>query len=100
MRNRGRDYLAGQLPLEHPAVSPAFAELAGLPPLSLAVGQFDTVRHGAGHLARRAMTAGVEVRWESWPGMVHGWQGMVSVGVPESVAAFARARAYLDDLGA
>ena len=36
---------------------------------------------------------------ESWPGMVHGWQGLVSAGVPEAAAAFARARAYLDDLG-
>jgi acetyl esterase/lipase len=45
------------------------------------------------------MAAGVSVTAESWPGMVHGWQGLVSAGVPEATAAFARARAYLDDLG-
>jgi acetyl esterase/lipase len=98
VRNRGRDYLAGQLSLDHPAVSPAFATLEGLPPLSLAVGQFDTLRHGVDRLARRAMTAGVEVSWESWPGMVHGWQGMVSVGVPESLAAFARMRHFIEQV--
>jgi hypothetical protein len=31
--------------------------------------------------------------------MVHGWQGLVTAGVPEAVAAFARTRAYLDALG-
>ena len=36
---------------------------------------------------------------ESWLGMVHGWQGLVSAGVPEAVAAFARAGAFLDELG-
>ena len=49
---------------------------------------------GAGGSAR-----GVAVTAESWPGMVHGWQGLVSAGVPEAAAAFARARAYLDALG-
>ena len=39
------------------------------------------------------MDAGVDVTAESWPGMVHGWQGLVTAGVPEAVAAFARARA-------
>jgi hypothetical protein len=31
--------------------------------------------------------------------MVHGWQGLVSAGVPEAAAAFARVRGFLDDLG-
>jgi hypothetical protein len=31
--------------------------------------------------------------------MVHGWQGLVTAGVPEARAAFARTRAYLDDIG-
>jgi acetyl esterase/lipase len=98
VRKRGRDYLAGQLALEHPAVSPAFAVLEGLPPLYLAVGQFDTLRHGVDQLAGRALEAAVEVQWESWPGMVHGWQGMVSVGVPEAVAAFDRIRGFLAEV--
>ncbi|HEX4128064.1 MAG TPA: alpha/beta hydrolase [Acidimicrobiales bacterium] len=99
VRNRGRDYAAGRLPLDDPRLSPVSADLAGLPPLYLPAGQYDTLRHGTEALARAAAEAGVAVTAESWPGMVHGWQGLVSAGVPEATEAFARARAYLDDLG-
>jgi epsilon-lactone hydrolase len=99
VRNRGREYAAGRVALDDPRLSPVAAELAGLPPLYLPAGQYDTLRAGSEALARAAMDAGVAVTAESWPGMVHGWQGLVSAGVPEAVAAFARARAYLDDLG-
>jgi acetyl esterase/lipase len=100
VRNRGREYAAGQVALEDPRLSPVYADLAGLPPLYLPAGQYDTLRKGTEALARAAMDAGVAVTAESWPGMVHGWQGLVTAGVPEAVAAFTRARAYLDDLGA
>ena len=99
VRNRGRDYAAGQMALDDPRLSPVFADLAGLPPLYLPSGQHDTLRGGTEALARAALAAGVDVTAESWPGMVHGWQGLVTAGVPEAAAAFARARAYLDDLG-
>jgi acetyl esterase/lipase len=99
VRNRGREYAADQVPLDDPRLSPVSADLTGLPPLYLPAGQHDTLRMGTEELARAAMDAGVAVTAESWPGMVHGWQGLVTAGVPEAVAAFARARAYLDDLG-
>jgi acetyl esterase/lipase len=82
--------------LRDPRVSPAYADLAGLPPLYLPVAQFDTLRSGTYALAESALRAGVAVTAESWPGAVHGWQGLVSVGVPEAVAAFARMRDYVD----
>jgi acetyl esterase/lipase len=85
--------------LDDPRISPAYADLRGLPPLYLPSGQHDTVRRGAEALARAGLAAGVAVTAESWPGMVHGWQGLVSAGVPEAAAAFARARSYLDALG-
>jgi epsilon-lactone hydrolase len=100
VRNRGREYAAGRVALDDPRLSPVYADLAGLPPLYLPAGQYDTLRHGTEALARAAMGAGVCVTAESWPGMVHGWQGLVGAGVPEAVAAFARARSYLDELGA
>ena len=99
VRNRGREYAAGTVALDDPRLSPAYADLAGLPPLYLPAAEHDTVRHGTEALARAALRAGVAVTAESWPGMVHGWQGLVNAGVPEAAAAFARARAYLDDLG-
>jgi epsilon-lactone hydrolase len=98
VRNRGREYTAGKIALDDPRVSPAYAELGGLPPLYLPVGQFDTLREGTISLGVAAMRAGVSVTLESWPGMVHGWQGLVSVGVPEAVAAFARMRAFIDQV--
>jgi acetyl esterase/lipase len=95
VRNRGRDYLAGQLSLDDPRVSPAYADLSGMPPLYLQVAQFDTVREGALQVAARALRAGVAVELEAWPGMIHGWQGLVNSGVPEAVAAWAAIRAYI-----
>ena len=95
VRHRARDYTAGAVALDDPRVSPAFADLRGLPPLYLPSGQFDTVRRGTEGLARRAMAAGVAVQWESWPGAVHGWQGLVNVEVPEAVAAFEAVRAFI-----
>jgi len=99
VRNRGREYAAGQMGLDDPRLSPAYADLSGLPPLYLPVAQHDTLRQGTDALAQAAMDAGVAVTAESWPGMVHGWQGLVSAGVPEAAAAFARIRQYLDAEG-
>jgi epsilon-lactone hydrolase len=99
VRHRGEEYAAGRAALDDPRISPAYADLRGLPPLYLPSGEHDTVRRGTEALARAGLAAGVAVTAESWPDMVHGWQGLVSAGVPEAAAAFARARAYLHALG-
>jgi epsilon-lactone hydrolase len=96
VRNRARDYTAGRVELGDPRVSPAFADLAGLPPLYLPVAQHDTLRQGVMTLARRAMAGGVAVTVESWPGAVHGWQGLVGMGVPEAVAVWQRTKEFVD----
>jgi monoterpene epsilon-lactone hydrolase len=95
VRNRAADYAQGRIALDDPKISPAFAQLAGLPPLYLPVAQFDTVGQGAIALGINAIGAGVRVRLESWPDAVHGWQGLVSVGVPEAVAAFDATRSFI-----
>lgn len=95
VRNRGRDYVAGKIALDDPRVSPAFADLTGLPPLYLQIGQFDTVGNGAARLAVNALRCGVEATMESWPGMIQGWHGLVNEEVPEAVAAWCRIRAYI-----
>jgi monoterpene epsilon-lactone hydrolase len=99
VRNRGREYAGGRVALDDPRLSPVYADLAGLPPLYLPSAQHDTLRHGTEALAWAALDAGVAVTGESWPGLVHGWQGLVGAGVPEATAAFVRTRAYLDHLG-
>ncbi len=95
VRNRGRDYLAGRMPLDDPRVSPAYADLCGLPPMYLQIGQFDTVREGAALLATSALRSGVDVVMESWPGMIQGWHGLVNEQVPEALAAWAKIRQYI-----
>jgi acetyl esterase/lipase len=99
VRNRGRDYTAGAVALDDPRVSPALAApeaLAGLPPLYLQVGQYDTVAPGALELARRATLAGVAVEMLGWPGMPQGWHGLLNAGVPEARAAWRDIRAFVD----
>ncbi len=96
VRNRGLEYLAGQLELDDPRVSPAYAELQGLPPMYLQIGQYDTVREGAITLAANALRAGVHVTLESWPGMIQGWHGLVTAEVPEAYAAWAAIRHYIE----
>lgn len=97
VRNRGRDYAGDQIELDDPRISPAYADLAGLPPMYLPIGQHDTVQEGVLLLARNALRAGVEVTVESWPGAIHGWQGLVSVGVPEAVAVWGRTAQFVRD---
>ena len=96
VRNRGRDYLAGKLEPEDPRVSVANADLRGLPPMYLQIGQFDTVREGAISLGANALRAGVNVTMESWPGMVQGWHGLVTAGVPEATEAWKAIRNYVE----
>jgi acetyl esterase/lipase len=96
VRNRAREYTGGALDLADPRISPARAELRGLPPLYLQVAEFDTMADGTVALAAAALHAGVEVTLESWPGMIHGWHGLANAGVPEAQAAWAAIRRYVE----
>ena len=86
----GGDYKA-------PLVSPLFADLRRLPPLLIQVGSDEVLLDDALGLGERARAAGVEVRVEEWPAMVHVWHwflGMLdeaerAVGV---IGEFVRAR--------
>ena len=96
IRNRGRDYSADSMPLDDPRISPAYADLHGLPPLYLQLGQCDTNREGCLKLAANAVRAGVQVTLESWPGMIQGWHGLVNAGVPEAEQAWQAIRSYIE----
>jgi acetyl esterase/lipase/acyl-coenzyme A synthetase/AMP-(fatty) acid ligase len=58
----------------HRLASPAFADLAGLPPLLIQVGTEEILLDDAHRLASAARAAGLEVSLEEWPGMIHAWQ--------------------------
>lgn len=98
VRNRGRDYTQGLVPLTDPRVSPAFANLRGLCPLYLPVAEGDTLRGGVARLADAARSSGVEVTFEVVAGAVHGWQGLVTAGVPEATEAWHRTSSYIAEM--
>lgn len=60
-------------PAEHPLASPLFADLSGLPPLLIEVGQDEILLSDSTRLAAAAAEAGVDVTLHSWPGMIHDW---------------------------
>ncbi len=96
VRRRALDYTAGQVALDDPRVSPAFADLEGLPPLYLPVGEYDTLRDGVSLLAESARRSAVAVTLDTWPGVGHGWHGLVGMGIPEAIDAWRAASAFID----
>jgi epsilon-lactone hydrolase len=66
-------YLGDQGP-RTPLASPLHADLRGLPPLLIQVGEVETLLDDARRLSERARAAGVAVTYEPWPEMVHVWQ--------------------------
>lgn len=65
-------YLQGDGP-DHPLASPALGDLQGLPPMLLQAGGAEILASDTTLLAERAGLAGVEVRAEIWPEMIHVW---------------------------
>jgi epsilon-lactone hydrolase len=86
-----RCYL-GDADLRTPLASPLYADLHGLPPLLLQVGDDEILLDDSTRLAERAREAGVEVRLAVWPGMWHVWHAFAPF-VPEAQRA-------IDELGA
>ena len=66
------DYLPDRTDRENPLAVPILADLHDLPPLHIAVGEFDPLRNDSERLAERAKAAGVDVEFRLWTGMVHG----------------------------
>lgn len=66
------DYLPDRADRENPLAVPILADLHDLPPLHIAVGEFDPLRNDSERLAERARAAGVDVEFRLWTGMVHG----------------------------
>lgn len=64
----------GDTPPENPLASPLFANLAGLPPTLIHVGDKEALLDDSLLLAQRAGAQGVEAEVRTWPGMWHVWQ--------------------------
>ena len=78
-------YLAGADP-RTPLANPLYADLAGLPPLLIQVGDHEVLLDDSTRLAERGRAAGVQVKLEVWPEMIHRWQSYAAV-LPEGQQA-------------
>ncbi|NMO20510.1 alpha/beta hydrolase [Pyxidicoccus fallax] len=97
LRNSAVAY-AGTTSLRHPYVSPVHADLRGLPPLYLQVGEHEILLSDAETVTRRAQAVDTEATLEVWPGLWHVWHALAA-HLPEArraiekVGAFVKARA-------
>jgi epsilon-lactone hydrolase len=73
-----------------------YADLAGLPPFLIQVGQVEALLDDSVGLAERLTAAGVSVTLEQWDGMIHVWH-RYAPRLPEAVKAIDRIGVWLDE---
>lgn len=78
-----------------PLASPLFADLRGLPPLLIQVGDHETLLDDSRSLDTRAREAGIDTTLEVWDEMIHVWQLFYQM-VPEGAQALERIGEYLN----
>ncbi len=76
-----------------PLASPLHGDLRGLPPLLIQVGTAEILEDDAARFADKAQAAGVPVRLERWPDMIHVWQRYAAL-LPEAQEALAHIGAW------
>ena len=77
---------ANGFPLDHPYISPLFADLHGLPPTFIQVGTEEILYDDSTRLEHKGRLSGVDISIETWPGMWHVFQ-IFAPYVPESQQA-------------
>ena len=82
--------------LKNPLVSPVFANVAGLPPTLIQVGDDEILLSDSTRFAALMEEAGLEVQLEIWPEMWHVFQLLVGK-MPESRMAIRKIGAYLHE---
>ena len=89
-----QQYLGGADP-RTPTASPLHADLRGLPPLLVHVGDAEVLLDDSVELGRRAQAAGVDCTVEVTPEAIHVWHVLAGFGVPESLEALERLAAWI-----
>lgn len=90
----GSVFLNGAPP-RSPEASPVFAELHGLPPILIQVGEAEQLLSDSLQLSERLAQAGVRTTIEIWPDMFHGWQ-MFHAELDEAEEALSNAIDFLN----
>lgn len=88
-----RNYCDGEN-LRNPLISPVFANMAGLPPMYIQVGDDEILLSDSTRLAANIEEAGGEVELEVWPEMWHVFQLFIGK-MPESRKAIKKIGAYI-----
>ena len=78
----------------NPLVSPVFADVGGLPPALIQVGDHEILLSDATRMADKLSAAEGDVTLEVWPGMWHVFQYFIGK-MPESKRAIRRIARYL-----
>jgi acetyl esterase/lipase len=86
-------YYLGDVDPKTPLASPLYADLRGLPPILIHVGQDEVLRDDSTRLAERARAAGVRVELKVWPVVPHAWQ-LALRQVPEAAQSLREATAF------
>ena len=89
-----RSYLDGRSDTD-PLASPRYAELSGLPPLLVQVGDAEVLLDDSVNLRNDATAAGVDVTLDVWDEMIHVFQAFPPELVPEAAESVARIGAWL-----
>ncbi|KQU16245.1 esterase [Methylobacterium sp. Leaf94] len=89
-----RTFLGGALP-NSPEASPVFADVRGLPPILVQIGEGELMLSDAIRLAAHLGENRVRASLEVWPGMFHVWH-MFHAELAEGREAIATAAAFLD----
>ena len=92
-------YYLGEIDPRHPIASPFYADLKGLPPLLIHVGEDEVLRDDSTRLAERAREAGVRVELKIWPVVPHAWQ-LAPHMIPEARQSLRESAAFLHSLTA
>jgi len=88
-----KDYITNHDP-HHPYISPLYADLRGLPPLLIHVGDHETLLDDAVRFGECAQAAGVNAQTVVWPEMFHVFQIFTPI-LPEARKAVAQIAAFV-----
>ena len=74
-----RELFLGEASIDDPLASPLEANLEGLPPLLIQVGDEEVLLSDSERFAEKAIAADVEVDLRVWPEMFHVWPACVGL---------------------
>jgi acetyl esterase/lipase len=89
-------YYVGEGDPRDPYISPLFADLSGLPPLIIQVGNDETLRDDSIRFTEKAESVGVEVKMKVWKGMFHCFPLMAPM-FPEACEALAETCGFMKE---